>query len=234
MKDFISIFSGEQPDDFRDLFAATPQSFAERYPDVPKPDSRLSPGILAARWASGSLHGEDMPGIAADMLEAEYDSPSLRRLTGEMNVHCSADVADLVAKTFRELSIAYPVSEYDARLAVTRQIAREVIAGERNAWAAASYVEIAVWKQERKNQDVANVMNLLDELDWGAINRHQLPTLTAELLDVFARLGARTPRENRQISFGSLAGKGWIADDFDAPLPPEIQAAFEGSESDPF
>lgn len=27
---------------------------------------------------------------------------------------------------------------------------------------------------------------------------------------------------------GSMAGKIWIADDFDAPLPDDIQAAFEG------
>jgi hypothetical protein len=27
---------------------------------------------------------------------------------------------------------------------------------------------------------------------------------------------------------GSLEGKGWIAEDFDAPLPDEILALFEG------
>jgi prevent-host-death family protein len=35
-------------------------------------------------------------------------------------------------------------------------------------------------------------------------------------------------REKRPILFGALEGKGWIADDFDAPLPDEIQAMFEG------
>lgn len=28
--------------------------------------------------------------------------------------------------------------------------------------------------------------------------------------------------------FGTMKGKIWIADDFDAPLPDDIQAAFEG------
>lgn len=28
--------------------------------------------------------------------------------------------------------------------------------------------------------------------------------------------------------FGTMKGRIWIADDFDAPLPDEIQAAFEG------
>lgn len=32
---------------------------------------------------------------------------------------------------------------------------------------------------------------------------------------------------------GKWAGKGWIADDFDAPLPPDIQAQFEGDDLDP-
>ena len=27
---------------------------------------------------------------------------------------------------------------------------------------------------------------------------------------------------------GRLVGKGWIGDDFDAPLDPDVQAAFEG------
>jgi hypothetical protein len=71
-----------------------------------------------------------MPSIATDLLEAGYDSPSLRRLAGEMNVQCSADVEELV---FHELSAPYPLSETEARLILVRQLAREVIAGERNA-----------------------------------------------------------------------------------------------------
>ena len=34
--------------------------------------------------------------------------------------------------------------------------------------------------------------------------------------------------EKRPIVFGLLEGKGWIAEDFDAPLPDEILAGFEG------
>jgi hypothetical protein len=30
--------------------------------------------------------------------------------------------------------------------------------------------------------------------------------------------------------FGALKGKGWIADDFDAPLPDDLLALFEGRE----
>jgi prevent-host-death family protein len=35
-------------------------------------------------------------------------------------------------------------------------------------------------------------------------------------------------KEKRVINFGALEGKGWIAEDFDAPLPDHILAEFEG------
>jgi prevent-host-death family protein len=42
-----------------------------------------------------------------------------------------------------------------------------------------------------------------------------------------ARLTTLKPVK-RPILFGVLEGKGWIADDFDAPLPDDLQALFEG------
>jgi len=42
-----------------------------------------------------------------------------------------------------------------------------------------------------------------------------------------ARLTTLKP-EKRPLVLGLLEGKGWIADDFDAPLPDEILAGFEG------
>ena len=55
-----------------------------------------------------------------------------------------------------------------------------------------------------------------------------------ELYAKFAKLGAYVDGEKRQIRFGLLEGKGWIADDFDAPLPDDLLAQFEGrDEPDP-
>ena len=34
----------------------------------------------------------------------------------------------------------------------------------------------------------------------------------------------------RRAGIGRYAGRGWIAEDFDDPLPPEIQKYFEGEE----
>jgi len=55
----------------------------------------------------------------------------------------------------------------------------------------------------------------------------QVKVLTAELIETFAALGALTTRERRLRGLGALKGKGWIAADFDDPLPEEIQAQFE-------
>ena len=43
-----------------------------------------------------------------------------------------------------------------------------------------------------------------------------------------ARLTSLKP-EKGTYRLGLLEGKGWISDDFDAPLPDEILAQFEGS-----
>ncbi|HEX3846266.1 MAG TPA: type II toxin-antitoxin system prevent-host-death family antitoxin [Steroidobacteraceae bacterium] len=37
----------------------------------------------------------------------------------------------------------------------------------------------------------------------------------------------RLKPEKRQIQYGLLKGKVWIADDFDAPLPADVLASFE-------
>lgn len=36
----------------------------------------------------------------------------------------------------------------------------------------------------------------------------------------------------RRAGIGRYAGRGWIAEDFDAPLPPEIQQYFEGEDDE--
>lgn len=75
-----------------------------------------------------------------------------------------------------------------------------------------------------------------------AINIYEAKTRLSQLVDlaaqgqdvVIARNGkpvarlTRLKEEKRPILFGALEGEGWIADDFDAPLPDDLQALFEG------
>jgi hypothetical protein len=177
-------------EDFSDLYTSLPISYAKEYPDVPHPDPALSPNLLAARWQSRDLYGEDMPRVAADLLEAGYDTPSLVRLAGEMNVGSSADVEPLVGRMFRELGVRYPIFQTEATLIVARQIAREVIAGERNAWAAANHLrgwDTVGWGTD---EDLQAIYAINDELDWDPEykSRPSLESLRESLLDSFASL----------------------------------------------
>ena len=47
-----------------------------------------------------------------------------------------------------------------------------------------------------------------------------------------ARLTTLEQPKKKPIVYGLLEGKGWIADDFDAQLPEEIQKYFEGRGDD--
>ena len=74
------------------------------------------------------------------------------------------------------------------------------------------------------------------------VNIYEAKTQLSKLVDlasegtdvVIARAGKPIARltslreEKRPLVFGLLEGEGWIADDFNAPLPDDLQAAFEG------
>jgi hypothetical protein len=176
--------------DYEKAFDAPPACYSAKFPDVPAPRQSTVLELIAARWIAGDIWPEQTPGIAADLLEAGLDTPSVRRLAGEMNVRCQADVQDLVVKMLNELGVKVPSSEAEARLFSTQQIAREVVAGMRNPWKAASEVE-RLWGYEIWHQkDLPDVAQLLEALDRISIGRGTLPRLTDELVEVFVRLGA--------------------------------------------
>ena len=229
--ELTTLFSPQDPDsltDYQRAFIVPPTSYSEEFPNIPKPKALTELDLLAARWASGEIWPEKMPGIAADLLESGLDSPSLCRLAGEMHVRRMADVQEIVEKMFRELGVELPASEFAARQHTSVQIAREVIAGMRNPWKAAAELD-RIWTYEIwHHKDLCDIAQLLEELDCPTIAHGGLPQLTTELIEVFTRLGAPTDREKRALSLGCLQGKGWIADDFDAPLPDDLLALFEG------
>ncbi len=72
----------------------------------------------------------------------------------------------------------------------------------------------------------AKLSELLDRVENGEdviIERYGKPV---------ARL-TRISEEPKRVSiYGALKGQGWIADDFNAPLPPEIQDYFDGKIDD--
>jgi hypothetical protein len=174
----------------RAIYTDPLESAAETFPEVPLPDDPLSPPLLASRWVSGDLRGEDMPGIAADLLEAGYDSHSLRRLAGEMDASNSAALEPLVGAMFRELDVKYPMSEGAAKIILSRQIAREVIAGKRNPWVAANHLEIAIWNWVPETAELELIFSVNDEVDWNSNKKRTLPELKAALMKAFAQLAS--------------------------------------------
>ena len=173
----------------RDIFNSPPRSFVDRFPSVPPPDEALSPIMLAARWSTHDLYGEDMPRVAADLLELGIDTPSLRRLAGETGITHSADVEPLVAAVFRELGVDYPLSGGKAELVFSRQVAREVIHGRRNAWDAAGQLEIA--NRFRNTPELVPISDIVDELHWDAGHGRSVSVLNNALIEAFARLAVQ-------------------------------------------
>ena len=79
------------------------------------------------------------------------------------------------------------------------------------------------------------------------VNIYEAKTQLSKLVDIassgtdviIARAGKPVARlttidqpKKKPIVYGLLEGKGWIADDFDDPLPDEIQKYFEGRGDD--
>ncbi len=172
-----------------------PRDWSEQYPDVPKPGTGLSVQLIAARWVCHDLYGEDMPHIAADLIEAGHDSAALRRLAAETEAECLADVEPLVARLFRDFNIPYPLPDEQAQLVFARQIAREVIAGHRDPWSGAYDLEKAVSRRRPKNADLASIFSLNDEGIWDGEYQRFVPVSTVELIEVLARIGKLTDEE---------------------------------------
>jgi hypothetical protein len=154
----------------------------------------LNPELLAARWTCHDIYGEEMPAIAADLLGAGYDTPSLRRLAGETQITCSADAQPLVESVFRELGVPYPLSERQARLVAARQVAREVIAGEEEPWAAAYRIEITVFQWIPDESEIETIFSISDERYWDPPDGRPLFALEEALLETFSLL-AQMPDE---------------------------------------
>ena len=162
-------------------------SHADEYPAVPRAEDSRSPLFVAAQWASHDIPCEKMPDLAADLLEQGWDTPSLRRLAGEMQVHSSADIAELVSKTFQELGVSLSLPEQICRLITSRQIAREVIAGLRDPWRAAGSLG-GMWSWDPDTEELQTIDSILDEVDWERNYRRSTEDLSKALLDAFARL----------------------------------------------
>jgi hypothetical protein len=96
---------------------------------------------------------------------------------------------------FRELSVPYPVTEDEAKRFLSKQLAREVIAGKKNPWATARHLKIVTGGWNTNLPEVLPTFELEDELSYDSRYRRPIEEITSELIETFARLGEGTPEE---------------------------------------
>ncbi|UWZ84971.1 hypothetical protein [Occallatibacter riparius] len=184
------------PAEIVELRLSEPRPWVGKYPEIPPPESELSLQMFVARFVCGDIHGEDTAAIALDLLEAGYDTPSLRRLAGETQVHCDRDAVELMERITKEAGFPVPFPVQQARMLVSRQIARLVIAGEREPWRAVGDLDsVWGWYSEVNNGDVNTIRRLGHDFVWDQEEQRFRPVVDADLLDSFARLAKLTDEE---------------------------------------
>jgi hypothetical protein len=107
-----------------------------------------------------------------------------------MQASNSEALEPLVGAVFSELGVNYPMSEREAKIIASRQIAREVIARKRNPWTEANHLEIAIWNWVPEAPELELIFSINDEVDWDSAERRTLPELKKALLRAFARLAS--------------------------------------------
>ncbi|HEY9126581.1 MAG TPA: hypothetical protein VIM62_05605 [Acidobacteriaceae bacterium] len=167
---------------------------------IPPPDPPLTPLLIASRWVSRDLHNEQIPGIAADLLEAGYDTPALIRLAGEMHIYASPDADRLIGKMFRELGVSWPMPEVQAKLITTRQIAREVMADVRDPYQAATHIEIVLWGWHPPTEALGDLFQINDEVSWDSEYRRDPSDIFYDRLEAFARIACMTDEQIANVS----------------------------------
>jgi hypothetical protein len=87
----------------------------------------FNPDLFVAKWYCSRVGPEDMPGFAADALEAGYDGPALRRLAGLMKP-TSREVDNLFQSALREIGTKIQSKE-QAVFALSRITAANIVDG---------------------------------------------------------------------------------------------------------
>jgi hypothetical protein len=173
-----------------DPFRDEPRSYAALYPDVPLPGP-LTPKELAAQWTAGKIPCEKIPAVLLDLLERGFDTPALRRAAAEPTFALTAEAEPFMARVFPELGVEYPMKAELWRLVVSRQIAREVIAGKVSAWDGAARLFWGVWNRER-NPPIAAVRDViaLHDCRSDSITRERMVAMNSELVAKFAEIAS--------------------------------------------
>ena len=101
--------------------------------------------LVAAKWALGRVASEALPRIAVDALEAGLDTPSLRRLAGELHP-LLAETGPLFEEVLWELGVAIP-DKSRAALFIAKSYSTQITEGSLSPYEGAReiwQIELAV------------------------------------------------------------------------------------------
>jgi hypothetical protein len=88
--------------------------------------------LVAAKWVLGRIPSEALPRIASDLLEVGPDTPTLRRLAGELHPTLG-DSGPLFEEILDELGVAVP-DRSRAGLVLAKAYATQIIEGSLSAY----------------------------------------------------------------------------------------------------
>ena len=124
---------------------------------------RFDPKRLAVDYYFGDLQYSKLPAIAADALVDGYDGPALRSLAALANPVAS-DIFDKdVDSDFREMSVAAPIPEDEARLILAVKSAQKALGEGANVFDQATYIRIHLCKLADPHESLRCLVTLSNE-----------------------------------------------------------------------
>jgi hypothetical protein len=129
--------------------------------------SMFDPKMIAARWYFGEFMHEDMPKIAVEALEHEYDGPMLRRLAGLIKPTASDIPVREIDGAFREMGIRAPLSKPEAQLILAAETAKAVLSGAQDPFDAATHIRIYICSFEAQPPELAPIVKLSEQCKQG-------------------------------------------------------------------
>jgi len=147
----------------------------------------FDPQMIAARWYFGEFMHEDLPRIAAEALEHEYDGPMLRRLAGLIKPTSSDIPVREIDGAFRELGIRAPLSKQEAQIILAAETAQAVLSGAQDPYDAATHIRIYICGFEAQPPELATIVKLSEQCERGLASAGDLQAqIRAALADFLA------------------------------------------------
>ncbi len=150
----------------------------------------FDPNLFVAKCHCGLVGPEDMPGFAADALEAGFDGPALRRLAGLVKP-CSSDVGGLFDRAIDEIGTVEIRSKEQGIFKLAKILARAIVDGRVDPILGAQGLSHYAFRAGYP-AGLAEFEQLADELQWGDHSRSR-ELICADIIAEAKKLIASSP-----------------------------------------